>query len=88
MGGYVEVTTQGEEIAQLRSDLKAHEIWDLAEHASLKLAHESDYRELVNAINSLRVTMQGEANKIILVMLGTALSTVGGVLIFIVPHIH
>lgn len=82
------MTTQSEEIISIRADLKAHEVWDLAEHTSLRLAHESDYRELVAAINNLRVAMQGEANKIVVVMLGAAVSTVGGVLFFIVPHIH
>lgn len=82
------MTSQAEDIAALRADLKAHEIWDLAEHASLKLARESDYRELISSINALRVTMQAEVNKIILVMLGAAISTVGGVVFFIVPHIH
>lgn len=82
------MTTQEEDIAEVKATLRAHEIWDLAEHTSLRLTHETDYRELVNAINNLRIAMQSEANKIVFVMLGAAVSTIGGVLFFILPHIH
>lgn len=81
------MTTQTD-IDAINTKLDAHIQWDVSEHAILRKEHELDYRALIDAINTLRTTMQGEANKIIFVMLGGAVSTIGGVLFFILPHIH
>lgn len=78
------MTTQAEEIAQLRADLRAHEAWDKGEHTAMRAASELDYRTLVASVNDVKIAVESGINKILLFLGGGILAGATTVIVTVI----